>query len=81
MLRKYRTTLVNVPQNKTVQPFDVYINKPYKMYKNRLFEHHLDADLPPYANGKFIVRERSILTTKWVSSSRGSNSLSSRDNL
>ena len=45
---------------------DVVINKPFKNYIREEFEKHIDENLELYVEGKLLVSERRILTTKWV---------------
>ena len=67
-LYKWKTTIINVPRGTAskVQPFDVSVNKLFMNYVRELFEQHLDTNLEMYVEEKFTVREKHVLTKKWV---------------
>ena len=58
LLKKHKTSLVNVPPGCTsrVQVVDVLINKPFKNEVCSLFEDHLDKNLDQYVDGKINAR-------------------------
>ena len=68
LLRKHKTSLVNVPSGCTsrVQVVDVFINKPFKDEVRSLFEDHLDKNLGQYVDGKINASQRRVLMIKWV---------------
>ena len=68
MLRKAKTTLVNVPKGTTsrIQPLDVSINMPFEAHIRKQFEDHIDKNLHLYTDNKISAGEPMVLLTKWV---------------
>ena len=67
-LSRRNTKLSNVPPGCTsrVQVLDVSVNKPFKTQVRDQFEEHLIENMERVMNGEILVRERRILTTRWV---------------
>ena len=68
LLKKHKTSLVNVPPRSTscVQVVDVLINKPFKDEVRALFEDHLDKNFDQYVDGRINENQPRVLMTKWI---------------
>ena len=66
--KECKTTVVYIPPGCTslVQPLDVVVNKPFKMYIEKLATQHLQNNLDDYVHGRVNTSQRRILFTSWV---------------
>jgi hypothetical protein len=49
-----------------IQVLDIALNKPLKELIKQAASNHYNANLYKWAKGKYIVRDRQVLLTKWV---------------